>query len=117
MERNESSRPGEYDPASQEERLDQTLADIQRGREPHARLETQLLLTGLLPRLEQAGIVPVIESPNPYEFGDDAVKHEQWWENHPAEVEQFLEGVEKRDEVFRILYVGALIGSGPWEIP
>ena len=117
MESAEPSRPDANDWRTQDERLAQALADLERGREPHAQLETRLLLTGILPRLEQARIVPTIDNPNPYEFGEDADRHEQWWEDHPEYTARFLEVMEQRDQVFRILYIGALIGSGPWEIP
>ena len=102
---------------NQDERLAQALADIERGREFPARFETQLLLEGFLPRFEQAGIVPAVENPNPYNTGDELDRHEKWWDDHPQETETFLQLMERRNEILRVLYVGALVGSGPWEIP
>lgn len=104
-------------PEIKDERLAKALREIKKGYDPSAHLETQLMLEGLLPRLEQAGILPIIENPNPYDPVINEAQHENWWEEHPYEGEIFERTVDKRNEVLRHLYIGALIGSGPWNIP
>lgn len=75
------------------------------------------MLEGLLSRLEQARILPLVENPNPYDPPQNMDEHDQWWEQHPEEAMKFDMQVDKRNEVLRCLYIGALIGSGPWNIP
>jgi len=104
-------------PEIQDDRLAESLEAIERGYDPSARFETQLMLESLLSRLEQAGIVPVVDNPNPHNPDLDEEQHEQWWEEHPQEAMKFEESVDKRNEVLRHLFIGALIGSGPWNIP
>ncbi|MEW5957680.1 MAG: hypothetical protein AB1801_08155 [Chloroflexota bacterium] len=104
-------------PEIQEDRLAEAIRDIEKGYDPSARFETQLMLEGLLSRLEQAGILPTVENPNPYDPGLDIEQHDRWWEEHPQEAEKFDRLVDKRNEVLRHVYIGALIGSGPWNLP
>jgi hypothetical protein len=101
----------------QDERLTEAIRRIETGRDPSARFETQLILEGLLPGLEQAKILPVVKNPNPFDPEDDEERHEQWWKENPEEATDFERNVDKRNEVLRHLYVGSIIGSGPWNIP
>ena len=61
--------------------------------------------------------LPKIEDPNPYGAAEDMDQHQQWWDEHPDESDKFLHLIEQRNEVLRIMYVGARIGAGPWKIP
>ena len=98
-------------------RLTAALRDFERGREPPALFEMRLHLEDLLPRLEQARVIPKIENPNPYDTGEEIDQHEQWWEDHPQESETFLRQVDQRNQRLGILYIGTLIGRGPWNVP
>jgi hypothetical protein len=104
-------------PEIQADRLAQAIGEIQKGYDPSVRFETLLMLEGLLSRLEQAGIVPTVENPNPYDPELDEDQHERWWEEHLPEAEKFDRAVDRRNEVLRYLYIGATIGSGPWRLP
>ena len=101
----------------QAETLSHILEDVERNPEALLLFEIRLALAGLMPRLEQARIVPAIEDPNPYDAIDEIEAHEKWWLNHPEASQTFLQLIEKRNEVLRIMYVGACIGAGPWRIP
>ncbi|MCB0176123.1 MAG: hypothetical protein KDJ97_36835 [Anaerolineae bacterium] len=100
-----------------EELISRILQDVEQDREALLLFEIQLTGAGLLPRLEQARIVPAVENPNPYDTGDEIDKHEQWWDDHPNESKTFVDLLEKRNDALRIMYVGARIGAGPWKIP
>jgi hypothetical protein len=104
-------------PDTQDERLAKAIRDLEKGYDPSARFETQLMLEGLLDRLEEAKIVPIVENPNPYDPDVDEDKHERWWEEHREEAEDFERSVDRRSETLRHLYIGAIIGSGPWNLP
>ena len=99
------------------QRLEEALRDFERGREPPALFEMRLHLEDLLPRLEQARVIPKIENPNPYDTSEEMDQHEQWWEDHPQESETFLRQVDQRNQRLGILYIGTLIGRGPWNVP
>lgn|GEM_PF-3304959 len=100
-------------PGVQDERLAKALHDIERGYDPSARFEIQLMLEGLLDRLEEAKIVPIVDNPNPYDPDADEDEHERWWEEHPQDAEDFERSVDRRNEILTHLYIGAIIGSGP----
>ena len=101
----------------QDDRLAEALRAIEKGSDPIARFETQLMLENLLSRLEQTGIVPIVDNPNPYNPEIDEQQHEHWWDEHPQEAKKFEQEVDKRNDVLRHIYIGTLIGSGPWNIP
>jgi hypothetical protein len=104
-------------PDSHDERLGKAIHDIESGYDPSVRFETQLMLEGLLDRLEQAGIVPIAENPNPCDPDVHEDEHERWWVEHPQEADEFERDVDRRNEILRCLYIGAVIGSGPWNLP
>jgi hypothetical protein len=110
-------RGSELIPDIQDERLTQAIRDIERGYDPSARFEIQLMLEGLLDRLEEAKIVPIVDNPNPHDPDVDEDEHERWWEEHPQKAEDFERSVDRRNEILRHLYIGAVIGSGPWNLP
>ena len=64
----------------------------------------------LLPGLEESGILPVPGNPNPFDPEFEEEQHEQWWQAHPEEGEEFGRMIDKRREIFRYLYIGAAIG-------
>ncbi|MBI4130791.1 hypothetical protein HY468_05720 [Candidatus Roizmanbacteria bacterium] len=58
--------------------------------------------------LEKAGIVPPIpESANPFNEDTEERLHEQWWEEHPEGLEEFRRSIDRREEIFGTLYLGA----------
>jgi hypothetical protein len=107
----------EYNPEIQDDRLAEALERLERGYDIGAQFEIQLMVTGLLPRLEQARIIPVVENPNPYNPELNEKSHERWWQEHPEQEEKFTRDNDKRSETLRNIYIGALLGSGPWPIP
>ena len=104
-------------PEIQDDRLAEAIRDLEKGYDPSARFEIQLMVEGLLSRLEQGGVLPIVENPNPFDPDLDEDQHERWWEEHPQEAEVFNRAIDKRNEVLRHLYIGAIIGSGPWNLP
>lgn len=76
-----------------------------------AYVEWKLHKAGLLSRLEKVGVLPIVENPNPYDPELEEEQHEKWWEEHLEEGEEFRRNFEKREEILRYLYVGALLGS------
>jgi len=71
--------------------------------------ETQLRKSGLLSDLEQIGVIPIVENPNPYDPELDEGKNEKWALEHPIETETFEEAFEKKDKILRILLIGSII--------
>ncbi|MBI4130796.1 hypothetical protein HY468_05745 [Candidatus Roizmanbacteria bacterium] len=63
----------------------------------------------LLPALEETGIVPVVESPNPYNPEVDKEKFEQWITEHQKEMDEFRRNLEKHEEILTYLYFGATL--------
>ena len=72
--------------------------------------ELQLAAAKLLPGLEEAGILPVPENPNPYDPELEEELNNQWSDAHPDEMSEFFQTIEKRDEVLEHLHAGALLG-------
>ena len=108
--------PSQGSPNEQHKRGDQTrLFEFIREqyRSPGLAVYFELVLSeaGLLSELEDAGVLPVVEDPNPYDPELEEEKSEQWWQEHPEVEEEFSRMFEKRDEVLRLLYVGALVGK------
>jgi hypothetical protein len=73
-------------------------------------IERQFERRGWLATLEQAGILPVVVSPNPFDPKQDEAAHTQWWQQHPSELEAFEEKQEARQAILKVLHIGALIG-------
>ena len=72
--------------------------------------EFDLERLGLLSEMEELGIVPVAENPNPFSVESDEDRHEQWWKQHPVEAEEFHRRSENREEILKHLYFGAILG-------
>lgn len=84
---------------------------FEKGYDPGFRFENWLMLTGMLVKLEEAGIMPIVDNPNPFDTSaEELEQHEQWWKDHPVEAEEFARNCEKRNEILRYLYIGALLG-------
>ena len=64
---------------------------------------------GLLPSLEQAGILSKAENPNPFDPDKASAQHNQWWAEHPEAENLFSQELAKRAEVLRYLHIGALV--------
>lgn len=71
--------------------------------------ETKFAQMGLLSSLEQAGILPRAENPNPFDPAQAEAQHNQWWVEHPEAGTMFSQELAKRAEVLRCLHIGALI--------
>lgn len=65
---------------------------------------------GLLSALEELGIMPVVENPNPFNVESDEDQHDQWWKQHPEEAGEFHRDFERREDVLKHLYFGAILG-------
>lgn len=72
--------------------------------------EFVLARKGLLSQLEETGIVPVVLNPNPYDPDIEEDKCAQWWEDHAEEGEEFRDGLKKRQDVLKNLFIGAVLG-------
>ena len=72
--------------------------------------EAELEEKGLLSELEDMDIIPVVENPNPYDFGTELEAHEKWWEEHQELGEEFRKSMDKREEVFNLLLLGSILG-------
>jgi hypothetical protein len=85
----------------------------------NAMFESVLDRRGVLSRLEEVGVLPVVINPNPYveEYEQqetlDAILDDEritrWGDEHPADAEQFGMGLERREETTKYLYLGALL--------
>jgi hypothetical protein len=73
-------------------------------------IETKLRRTGWLPVLEQAGVIPGGADPNPFDAEQEQDQYEQWWREHPAELEMFSQNFEQRIRALKYLHIGAIIG-------
>lgn len=106
-------RTREGDLCRQSESSDDKLSEfIQEYKNPEGRIvfERDLASSGWLMRLEQVGILPVLENPNPFDPEMEEQQHEQWWEEYPNEEEQYGRNVERREDILKYLYVGTLLG-------
>lgn len=72
--------------------------------------ENDLDKAGLLSGLEELGILPVAQNPNPFDADLEEKQHEQWWDEHPEAAKGFHEILEKRLEILESLHIGAIIG-------
>ncbi len=59
--------------------------------------ELELEKYKLLTPLEETGILPKNEEPNPYGPDESPNEYEQWWEAHPDEQQAFLANITWRD--------------------
>lgn len=89
------------------ERIRTSLEGI--NRESIVAFEVILDKAGLLTALEEIGVLPAIEIPNPYHQEHEAEQNEQWWTDHPTESEQFVAAFDERDTILRYLLMGAII--------
>jgi len=76
-----------------------------------AHFETLLEVEGFLSGLEDAGILPIVETANPFDPELEEELNQRWWKEHPEAAEEFHRNFEKRDEVLKLLCVGALLGG------
>lgn len=75
----------------------------------------ELGTTGLLSALEAAGVVPPLpENPNPFDAELQEEQHTQWWDIHPEQGEAFSRGIEVREKVHNLLYLGAGLRRLGW---
>lgn len=73
-------------------------------------VEAKFKKGGLLAVLEQAGVLPVAENPNPYGVEQEEEKFEQWANEHPEEQEAFNRRMDERAIALKYLHIGALLG-------
>lgn len=73
-------------------------------------IEQQFARRGWLATLEQAGVLPTLISPNPFDLELDEAAHIQWWQEHPRELETFEAAQQTRRTLLKVLHIGALIG-------
>lgn len=73
-------------------------------------IERKFEQAGLLDVLEQAEILPVTPDPNPFDPAHDERSYDQWWTDHPDELEVYEQKDEERRTILRYLHIGALIG-------
>ena len=73
--------------------------------------ELKLHTAGLLVRLEEAGIVPKLTCPNPYDPEREEGLHNQWWDEHEQEAAEYSERFHKREETIRYMYFGTLLAT------
>ena len=70
----------------------------------------ELGTTGLLSALELSEIVPLVpENSNPFSAEGEEELHEQWWEEHPVEGEEFSISLQRRCKVLNTLSLGAAL--------
>ena len=109
-----SSRPARaVNPAvsnKSDERIDSLRAELAKSVTPFL-VEVALSKVGVLQDLEEIGLVPVLENPNPFDIDTDEAAHENWWENHPAEAEQFERAYHLRERVLNAIYAGTVLGN------
>jgi hypothetical protein len=73
-------------------------------------IEARFEQVGVLPILEQAGILPPLTDLNPYHPEEEAASYEQWWAEHPTEQEVYNEQFHMRQQLLKYLHIGALVG-------
>lgn len=73
-------------------------------------IEARFERVGLLSILEQAGVLPQLEDPNPYDLEHETAAYEQWWAQHPDEQDVFIARLEERQLLLKYLHIGAIVG-------
>lgn len=72
--------------------------------------EVRFQQAGLIGVLEDSGILPSEENPNPHDIRREPVEHERWWSEHPEAGDAFDQDIRVREERLRLLYIGTLLG-------
>ena len=75
----------------------------------HLAFAEELEATGLFDELEEAGVLPTVPDPNPFDDQLEGAQPEQWWEKHSEEQGELMRTLEQRDQVLRHLYIGAIL--------
>ena len=73
-------------------------------------IERKFEQNGLLPMLEEQGIVPRVVNPNPYNPEGQEEAYDQWWEQHDEEFEAYDRRQSERILALKLVYVGTIIG-------
>ncbi len=73
-------------------------------------VEARFARLGLVPILEEAGVLPRVEDPNPYDLAEETAAYEQYWAEHPDEHDAFFARIEERRQMLRYLHIGAILG-------
>lgn len=78
---------------------------------PHTDIAAELELEryNLLIPLEETGVVPKLEDPNPYDPDTQTDAYEQWWSDHPSDVQKFEAAFIRRDQALRDLWLGVVL--------
>lgn len=71
--------------------------------------EALLARANLLGVLEEAGVLPSVVSPNPFNPDSHLRDHDRWWREHPEERFAFCRAVENRQRALRQLHVGSFL--------
>lgn len=69
-------------------------------------MEVSLIKANLLKPLEDRGVVPTVDNPNPHDPIAEASKHDRWWRQHPTERAAFCSAIETRQHALWCIYVG-----------
>jgi hypothetical protein len=74
-------------------------------------LEADLSKLDLDSNLEELGILPVIECPNPFDPELEEEEHEKWWSEHEEEGEKFSSAIEERELVMKYITIGCILAG------
>lgn len=86
------------------------LATIHNSPSHSTYFEIELEKAGLISRLEMLGILPRAANPNPYNPLEQQKEHDQWTSKHSSDMEKFTQRFEKRNEIIKHLFIGAVLG-------
>ena len=92
------------------------LDHIEQGYRLGGNFEFNLLEAGILEKLTSSGVIPTVEDPNPYDPENEEHLHNQWWDEHPQETQEWIEINRQRSKIVQALYIGSLIGVGMREL-
>lgn len=111
----ESRTPGNrlFETTPEDDSYDGSVVEylVELAQEPTILFERDLDRLGLLSRLEDSGILPAVESPNPYDPRHDEQRHEAWWSEHPEKEAEFGQISEAREISLKYLLLGSVLGS------
>lgn len=74
-------------------------------------LEAQLARSGLLTVLEEDGVVPVVDSPNPHHPEAEREMHERWWYEHPESRSAYHTARRARESAILLILLGSMVGG------
>lgn len=72
-------------------------------------IERKFAEAGFLTVLEDAGVLPVVADPNPFDPTHDETAYDLWWAAHPAEFDVYDQQSAERRTILKHLHIGALV--------